>query len=133
MANLARQGARNPKVRAYAATNIQTPGMVDERIRGIYRYRDEEEEIVRTPEFMLHDLETLGYMEGDCDDIATFTAALTKAMNVPTRLTGIMSNPTEEYDHVFSEVRIGSHWLPIDLTVPQGTEYQVYGYMTELV
>jgi transglutaminase-like putative cysteine protease len=132
MANLARAGAQNPKISQYAQS-IQTPYAVDSVLRDVYRYRDEEEEIVRTPEFMLHDLETEGFLEGDCDDIATFTAALTKAMNYPTRLTGIMTNSTAEYDHVFSEVRIGDFWLPIDLTVPPGTTYQVYGYMTELV
>jgi hypothetical protein len=131
MANLAREGAQNPKVKAYAAS-IQTPYAIDGVLRPLYLYRDEEEEIVRTPEFMVRDLETLGYVEGDCDDIATFTASLTKAMNYPTRLTGIQTS-TEEYDHVFSEARIGQFWLPIDLTVPPGTEYRVYGLMTEWV
>lgn len=106
---------------------------MDTILRQTFSYRDEEEEIIRTPEFMVNDLETLGYLEGDCDDIATFTASLTKAMNVPTRLTGIMTQSTEEYDHVFSEARIGQFWMPIDLTVPLGTEYQVYGYMSEIV
>ena len=132
MANLARAGARNPKVKAYAET-IQNPGNVDSYIRPVYVYRDENEEIVRTPEFMFHDLSTQGFLEGDCDDIATFTAALTKAMNVPTRLTGIMSHDAEEYDHVFSEARIGEYWLPIDLTVPPGTTYRIYGHMSEMV
>jgi transglutaminase-like putative cysteine protease len=132
MANLARKGATSPKVRAYAET-IQTPQKIDETLRPIFQYRDEDEEIIRTPEFMLNDLEQSGYIEGDCDDIATFTASLTKAMNYPTRLTGIMANSIDEYDHVFSEVRIGSDWIPIDLTVPVGTTYQVYGYMTEMV
>jgi transglutaminase-like putative cysteine protease len=132
MANLAREGARNPKVKAYAKT-IQNPESVASYLRQVYQYRDEDEEIVRTPEFMLNDLQTFGYVEGDCDDIATFTSSLTKAMNYPTRLTGIMTNSTDEYDHVFSEVRIGSNWLPIDLTVPEGTVYHIYGYMTEPV
>jgi transglutaminase-like putative cysteine protease len=132
MANLARAGAENPKVREYAQI-IQSPYAIDSALREVFRYRDEEEEIVRTPEFMVHDLETFGYLEGDCDDIATFTASVTKAQGYPTRLTGIMSQPINEYDHVFSEVRIGTEWLPIDLTVPMGTTYQVYGFMTEPV
>jgi len=132
MANLARAGARNPKVRAYAKT-IPSPYQIDETLRSVFRYRDEEEEIVRTPEFMFHDLESLGYLEGDCDDIATFTASLTKAMNVPTRLTGIQSTPSNEYDHVFSEYMTDKNWVPIDLTVEPGTVYKVYGIMTEAV
>jgi transglutaminase-like putative cysteine protease len=132
MANLAREGAQNPKVKAYAET-ISSPYRIDETLRRVYRYRDEDEEIIRTPEFMLNDLEQSGNIEGDCDDISTFTASLTKAMNFPTRLTGIMTHPVNEYNHVFSEVRIGTEWLPIDLTVPLGTPYYIYGYMSEQV
>lgn len=133
MANLARQGAQNPKVRDYAQS-IGTPYAIDGVLREVYRYRDEEEEIVRTPEFMFNDLETVGYLEGDCDDIATFSAALTKAMGMPTRLTGIQSVQGDgTYDHVFSEFLSGSSWFPIDLTVVPGTVYDVQGYMSEVV
>jgi transglutaminase-like putative cysteine protease len=133
MANLARQGAQNPKIRDYAES-IPGPYAIDSVIRSLYRYRDENEEIVRTPAFMLNDLETLGYFEGDCDDIATFTATITKAMNLPTRLTGIQSEAGHgEYDHVFSEFLVGSSWFPIDLTVDPGTSYSVLGYMSEAV
>ena len=132
MANLARAGAQNPKVIEYARS-IQSPYSIDILLRPVYHYRDEAEEIVRTPDFMLNDLDTLGYIEGDCDDISTLTAALTKAMGYPSRLTGIMSSGPGEYDHVFSEVQVGRDWMPIDLTVEPGTVYEVYGYMTEPV
>jgi transglutaminase-like putative cysteine protease len=132
MANLARMGSVNPKVKAYAE-NIQSPYAIDRVLREVYQYRDEAEEIIRTPQFMLNDLETIGYLEGDCDDIATFTASLTKAMNIPTRLTGVMANSVEEYDHVFSEFAINGQWFPIDLTVPEGTVYQIWGYRSETV
>ena len=133
MANLARMGAQNPRVREYAES-IQSPYAIDAVLRPIYQYRDEDEEIVRTPEFMLNDYETIGHIEGDCDDIATLTASFTKAMHLPTRLTGIQSDHGQgEYDHVFSEFLVGSSWFPIDLTVEPGTQYSVLGYMSEMV
>lgn len=132
MASLAREGATNPSIRDYARS-LQSPYSVDSLLRPSYIYRDEDEEIIRTPDYMLNDLATLGYLEGDCDDIATFTAAITKAMGHPTRLTGIMSKSSEEYDHVFSEFAIGAHWNIIDLTVPPGTTYEAFGYMSEPV
>ena len=82
---------------------------------------------------MVNDLETVGYMEGDGDDIATITASIVKAMKFYSRLTSIQTNPDNEYDHVFSEARIGVYWLPIDLTVPVGTTYRVYAHMSEMV
>ena len=136
MANLARKGARNPKVKAYATDSFQNDGSVagiDRVLRSIFHYRDEIEEIVRTPAFMMADLEEFGYLEGDCDDIATLAAAMTKSLDIPTRLTAMQSEPDGEFDHVFSEARIGIHWIPIDPTVAEGTVYQMYSIMTEMV
>jgi hypothetical protein len=83
---------------------------------------------------MLQDLEERGYLEGDCDDIATFIASLTRSMQYPTQLTAIQSEQPGEYDHVFSEVRIGSAWYPIDLTVMGGVDrYRTFGVMSEPV
>src|SRR6266478_6317627 len=78
MANLARRGARNPKVKAYAETcetcsvtqsqaspttiadhraiagsgTFETVHCLDSALRSVFHYRDEIEEIVRTPAFM---------------------------------------------------------------------------------
>jgi len=82
---------------------------------------------------MLNDLETLGYLEGDCDDIATLSASMLKTAGYPTRLTAIKSTGPEEYDHVFSEAQVNGDWVPMDITEPRGTVYQVYGYVSELI
>jgi transglutaminase-like putative cysteine protease len=106
---------------------------IDGFLRSVFRYRSENDEIVRTPDFMLNDLETLGYLEGDCDDIATLSASMLKTAGYPARLTAIKSTGPEEYDHVFAEAQVMGGWVPMDITEPRGTVYQVYGYVSELI
>jgi transglutaminase-like putative cysteine protease len=132
MANLSRSGSRSKAVRDIAQ-QCANADCVDRLLRSVYRYRSEIEEIVRTPEFMLNDLTTLGYVEGDCDDISTLVSSITKAMGYPTRLTAIAAEGPEEFDHVFSEVQNNGQWIPVDLTVPQGTTYWCYKIMSEVV
>lgn len=82
---------------------------------------------------MLNDLETLGYVEGDCDDIATFVSAIVKRIGYDSRLHAMKSSFDGEYDHVFSEARIGEFWIPIDPTVELGTTYRIFGSLLEYV
>lgn len=140
MANLARMGSHNPKVQrlAHEITGSFRQGLESsntgiESLRSIFHYREENEEIVRTPEFMVQDWETLGYIEGDCDDIAVLVAALLRSLGAQVRLTAIQSTTPEEYDHVFTEVQTDDGWIPIDITVPVGTTYTSFAYMSELV
>lgn len=133
MANLAREGSQNPGVQRLANELSISKGYFEQSLRSLFRYREEDEEIIRSPAFMVDDLENLGYLEGDCDDITVLVAALTKSMGYAARLTALQTTSSDEYDHVFSEVRIGDYWLPIDITVTPGTEYSSFGYMSELV
>lgn len=82
---------------------------------------------------MLNDLETMGYCEGDCDDVATLGGAMFRAAGLPSRLTAIRSANPMEFDHVFSEARIGEFWIPCDPTVEYGTTYNHYGLISEYV
>lgn len=93
---------------------------IDARIRQQFRYRSENEEVIRTPEWMVGDLETLGYLEGDCDDIATFYAAVLKAFGFRVRLVAIRYDETPEFKHVFVEV-LNVGWERVDPTVAPGT------------
>jgi transglutaminase-like putative cysteine protease len=132
MANLARTGSKSDGIRSIA-DSLPDVGFVDSVLRPIYRYRDEFDEIVRSPEFMLQDLSEMGYIEGDCDDAATLSASITCAMGISTRLTAIAVHGPDEYDHVFSEAKVNGEWLPIDITVPLGTQYVCYRLMSETV
>lgn len=99
---------------------------LDSWLRQTFRYRSEENEIIRTPEFMLTDYETLGYSEGDCDDVATFVCGLSHAVGIPCRLTAIATDPSMELSHVFAECLTGNGWRIIDVTVEPGTVYTCY-------
>ncbi len=136
MANLAR--LQSLKVEHYAAGLLAHDfcNDLDSWLRTHYRYRREEKEIIRTPEFMLTDLEQQGYAEGDCDDVATLACALCRAVGIPSRLTAIAStydNPNREFDHVFCECLNGNVYLPIDPTVEKGTVYQIFSAYHEPV
>lgn len=106
---------------------------LDTWCRTNYEYRGEAEEIVRTPEFMLTHRSPSGNIEGDCDDIATFTSAVLNTISIPCRLHAIQTQSDGDFDHVFSEVRIGEFWIPIDPTVEQGTEYRTFADLLEYV
>lgn len=143
MANLAR--LPNSKVSNYAANLLggDSPSdsvgfcdRLDTWLRSTFRYRSEEKEIVRTPGFMLNDLDTLGYSEGDCDDVATLACGLAYAVGISSRLASIASvygNPGRELDHVFAEIQTPNGWCIIDPTVDKGTIYNVYSVYYEPV
>jgi transglutaminase-like putative cysteine protease len=136
MAVLARQGSREPGTYALVSS-IGNPDRVrgiDSFLRRYFVYREERDEVLRDVPFMLNDLDTLGHMEGDCDDMCIMACALLKSAGFPlVRMTAIQSDNPFEYDHVFSEVRISDFWLPVDPTVPYGTTYQQFGFMSEAV
>lgn len=107
---------------------------VDEFIRANYRYRDEREEIVRTPDFMLNDLVRIGYMEGDCDDVSTLYAAFIAALGYPARLVAIRYNPDNpNFEHVFAQAYAGGQWRTFDGTVAPGTVMRAWEEMVEQI
>jgi transglutaminase-like putative cysteine protease len=122
MARLASEAAKNPEFRKFAL-GFDALTEVDAWVRARFRYRDESEEILRTPEFMLNDaLRRLGYLEGDCDDIATFYAAVFKVLGFPARLVAIRytaNNPN--FEHVFAQAYDMAAWRTFDATVDAGT------------
>lgn len=108
-------------------------------VRDHFIYRDESEEILRTPQFMLRDMGRISQdrvigLEGDCDDIAGFLAAVTYTMGYPTRLVAIRThsdNPS--FEHVFSEANDGNQWVTLDPTVDPGTEIHSIDDMVVMV
>jgi hypothetical protein len=132
MAILARKGSLDPGCKELSKQFRHIIGL-DSWLRSVFVYRDENAEVLRDVPFMMHDLETKGHMEGDCDDMCIMCCAILKCMNIPARMTAIQSTSPLEFDHVFSEARIGLLWMPIDPTVQLGTPYYQYGYMSEVV
>ena len=97
-------------------------------------YRPEQEEILRSTDFMMADLSRLGYIEGDCDDIAIFIAALFRCLAVPVRFVAIRTSADDpEFSHVFTEIWTGNGWTIIDPTVKPGTRYRYVERMVEYV
>jgi transglutaminase-like putative cysteine protease len=123
MASLGRAAARNPEFQKFAL-EFDSTSDVDSWIRAHFRYREEIEEILRTPEFMLNDaLVRLGYLEGDCDDVSTLYVAFFKALGLPSRLVAIRYTPDNpNFEHVFAQAYNMAVWLTFDATVPPGTD-----------
>src|SRR6516162_3313113 len=108
MASLARAGSRD--VPPLVASLVPRGGDVSDFVLSIDRflgrsfvYRAERDEVLRDVPFMLHDLSTLGHMEGDCDDMMIMGSAMLCSLLIPARFTAIKSENPAEFDHVFTE------------------------------
>jgi hypothetical protein len=117
----------------HIADSFRDPIQFDAWFRQNYRYRPENEEIVRTPARMVADFNTLGYFEGDCDDAATFYAAVIRAMGFPVRFVAIRYDPTPDFKHVFIEYKNLFDWIRLDPTVAPGTQHIEVERMVENV
>ena len=56
---------------------------------------------------------------GDCDDMTILLGAMLKSTGHPVRLclAGFQRGFPHLYSHIYPEVRLGRHWVPIDATV----------------
>lgn len=54
----------------------------------------------------------------DCDDRATAVAAWAVAARYPWRVVAVSRRPDGRLHHVFTEVKLGGTWVPIDPTYP---------------
>lgn len=105
---------------------------IDEQIRPFYVYRDEEEEVVRTPLFMVNDRETIGRFEGDCDCVSTLVAAVCALYGYRVRFVAIRYDPSVDYiQHVFVQALDSYGWRVLDLTVPIGTKLSAIEQMIQ--
>ena len=115
--------------RSFVASDVVA---VDRWIRGHFRYRpDGQNEIVRTPDFMLNELQTTGYFQGDCDCVSVFYAAVLKSLGFRCRFAAIRFSDPSEMEHVFVEFFSGSDWVRVDPTVPVGTVHTELERMTQ--
>jgi transglutaminase-like putative cysteine protease len=129
----------NPQFVAFAR-GLGTIDVAEGWVREHFWYRDENEEILRSPDFMLADMgrvDSTGrviQLEGDCDDVSTFFAAIGKVLGLPARLVAIRYRAdTPNFEHVFTEVYDGGQWRVLDATVRPGTSIQSIEEITENV
>lgn len=83
-------------------------------------------ELVRTPEYMIRQYHTFGYISGDCDDVAVLGAALGKAVGVPAKFVAIGFRTFGSLVHVFTLLLpSGSPIVSLDVTKPAGIVVEV--------
>ncbi len=136
MAELVRRGADSGRLRDFVFNRVGhlAPNDLDRWVRGHFRYRPENQEVVRTPDFMLTDLETSGYVEGDCDCISVFYGTILRILGFDRiRFVAIRYSDLYEFQHVFGEWFNGSSWVRFDPTVDAGTIHVELERMVEPV
>jgi len=136
MASLARRASKNPEfvrvVVGLLGAARPSINQIDEALRPLYVYREEWEEVVRTPEWMLADRDRIGRIEGDCDDISTLFAAVAVIYGYRVRFVAIRySRTVSHFEHVFVEAWDGGAWRMVDLTLEVGTEIQALEVMQQ--
>lgn len=122
----ARRGAAEPLPQRTARAIVGRAGPRD-AARRIRRYLEERVrfvhdpaglELVKSPTFMLREIESRGYATGDCDDVATLGAALGHAAGLPARFVLYGFQRSGPYEHVFTELETPEGWLELDTTRP---------------
>jgi hypothetical protein len=140
MSELAREGTRSPHFRDFIYNTMGQGSFGapdrftwDRWIREHFLYRVELEEVVRTPEFMLQEIQRTGYFEGDCDCVSVFYATIIKTIGYRCRFVAIRFSDPFEFQHVFVEYDNGFQWIRTDVTVPVGTVHVELERMVEYV
>lgn len=73
---------------------------------------------VRDVETLQTPVKTLEFRAGDCDDQATLLAALLESVGFRARFVAIKLNPLGPFEHVYTEVNLGTRWWPLETTEP---------------
>ena len=87
-------------------------------------------ETLRTPQAML---EAAQGPQGDCDDQATLVAALAMAIGFPARFVAIGTMQPGAFDHVFTEVKLGTVWVSVETTEPVDIGWQPPGVQARMI
>ena len=56
--------------------------------------------------------------QGDCDDQATLVAALSLSIGFKPRFVAIGTEQYGSFDHVYTEVKLGTQWVSVETTEP---------------
>lgn len=76
-------------------------------------------EELKTPAYLLHEIERQGYATGDCDDMAIFLGSLLVGLRVPFSLVLISRNQEGVYDHIYIIAETERGRLALDPSVPE--------------
>lgn len=71
--------------------------------------------------------------QGDCDDQATLVAALLMSIGFKARFVAIGTNAIGQFDHVYTEVRLGNGWLSVETTEPVEIGWRPQGVVSRMV
>lgn len=83
-------------------------------------------ETVQTPDV------TLSLRSGDCDDKSVLFASLLEAIGHPTGFVAIGFKP-DDFVHVYPITRIGTRWVPAEVTEPVELGWSPNGVVSRLV
>lgn len=119
MRDLARRAADLIQVRALAES-LGNPRAIESYIRDNWRIVPDPSafEFIRDVPLQLEIAQTLGVLEGDCDDAATIAASLLFALGYPCWLIAIRLPGETDFSHVFVSCLVGGELLDIDPIVP---------------
>lgn len=73
-------------------------------------------DFIRTPDYMLAEVERFGVARGDCDDAAVLMAALGLAIGLPARIRAVAFTDWRPFEHVWTELGTAAGWIELDPT-----------------
>lgn len=122
------RGARNWKVRQRAVSIVRRAAVPAHdyagELRALYHWtaqhlrytRDPHgTELIHTAEVLLELVDELGAAAGDCDDQSVLLGALCASIGFPVAVRIVGRRPGE-FSHVHLRIKVGSRWVPADLT-----------------
>lgn len=126
MRGLARDGSRDPLILQIAQEIFPPEHDVPSRTRiealrswcaVRFKYENDPRGMERlwTPRFSADQYRVLGYIRGDCDDLATFQATIALAGGLKPRYKAVSLRPDRRFDHILTEIRDGSIWRSVDV------------------
>jgi transglutaminase-like putative cysteine protease len=132
MAELVREGAREPIVREMALPLVGGPwssdtadlvGAIENFVRDTMTLVDEPEEFIQRPEWLLDEVRNRRQIYGDCDDATVLSLSLAATLGLPCRIVAIRPASALDYAHVFGECLVTDRgrrrtgWLRLDATI----------------
>lgn len=82
------------------------------------------QELLRRPEYLLQRIQTQGFVQGDCDDVAQLVAALGIATGFPAEFCAVSFDPAgKSLSHVFTVLRLPTG-QPVQFDVTRPAKYQ---------
>ena len=75
-------------------------------------------ELIRSPIYLLRQIQEQGAAWGDCDDVATLAAALGMAVGLPASFVLLGFDSLGPFSHVYTQLWTQGGWVEMDTTAP---------------